>query len=136
MQWWQTEVCFIYILDRGTFVNDVPRFLTIFDLPTYLVLLYNVPFWGFLGPPLPTLIWDVINERSLSNLFSRINFLPWAVLVVKTLEIKTTMPTFVKSTFKNDIKIIAGLVFWFPTFLLTKLLREGISLWKKNTYLK
>ena len=28
--------------DQGTSINDVPRFLAIFDLPTYLVLLYNV----------------------------------------------------------------------------------------------
>ena len=49
----------------GTFINDVPRFLAIFDLPTYLILLYNVPFWGLSWTPLPTLIWDVINERSL-----------------------------------------------------------------------
>ena len=34
----------------GTFINDVPRFLAIFDLPTYLVLLCNVPFLGYLGP--------------------------------------------------------------------------------------
>ena len=27
-------------------INDVPHFLVIFDLPTYLVLLYNVPFLG------------------------------------------------------------------------------------------
>ena len=39
-------------------------FLAIFDLPTYLVLLYNVPFLGLSWTPLPTLIWDVINERS------------------------------------------------------------------------
>ena len=44
------------LLPLGTFINDVPRFLAIFDLPTYLVLLYNVPFWGA--------IWDLINERS------------------------------------------------------------------------
>ena len=49
----------------GTSINDVPRFLAIFDLPTYLVLLYNVPFLGLFWTPLPTLIWDVINERSL-----------------------------------------------------------------------
>ena len=48
----------------GTFNNEVPRFLAIFDLPTYLVLLYNVPFWGQFWTPLPTLIWDVIDERS------------------------------------------------------------------------
>ena len=30
----------------GTSINDVPRFLAIFDLPTYLVLLFNVRFWG------------------------------------------------------------------------------------------
>jgi hypothetical protein len=52
-------------IGRGTFINDVPRFLAIFDLPTYLVLLYNVPFLGLSWTPLPTLIWDVINERSL-----------------------------------------------------------------------
>ena len=33
-------------------------------LPTYLVLLYNVPYWGLSWTPLPTLLWDVINERS------------------------------------------------------------------------
>ena len=52
-------------LTWGTFINDVPRFLAIFDLPTYLVLLYNVPFLGLSWTPLPALIWDVINERSL-----------------------------------------------------------------------
>ena len=53
---------------RGTFINDVPCFLTIFDLPTYLVPTTSL-FGGFLGPPppLPTLIWDIINERSLEQ---------------------------------------------------------------------
>ena len=46
------------------YVNDVPRFLDIFDLPNYLVLLYNSHFGGYLGPPLPTLISDVINGLS------------------------------------------------------------------------
>ena len=32
---------------------------------TYLVLLYNVPFGGLSWTPLPTIIRDVINERSL-----------------------------------------------------------------------
>ena len=50
----------------GTFINDVPHFLAILDLPTYLVLLYNVPFLGLSWTPLPTLIWDVINEHSLN----------------------------------------------------------------------
>ena len=35
-----------------------------FDLPTYLVLLYNVPFLGLFWIPLPTLMRDVINGRS------------------------------------------------------------------------
>ena len=48
-----------------TFINDVPRFLAIFDLPNYIVLLYNVPFWGLSWTPLPTLVWDVINERPI-----------------------------------------------------------------------
>ena len=49
-----------YRMDKGTSINDVPRFLAIFDL----VLLYNVPFWGLSWNPLPTLILDVINGRS------------------------------------------------------------------------
>ena len=43
-------------LCRGTFINDVPRFLAIFDLPTYLVLLNNIPFSGLSWTPLPTLM--------------------------------------------------------------------------------
>ena len=45
-------------------------FLAIFDLPTYLVLLYNVRFWGLYWTPLPTLMSDVINGRSLFNKLS------------------------------------------------------------------
>ena len=55
-----------YSPDKGTSINDVPHFLVIFDLPTYLVLLYNVPFLGLFWTPLPTLIRDVINGRSLT----------------------------------------------------------------------
>ena len=33
------ENTYYVILDRGTSINDVPRFLAIFDLPNYLVLL-------------------------------------------------------------------------------------------------
>ena len=32
---------YIEILDKGTSINDVPRFLTIFDLPTYLSLILS-----------------------------------------------------------------------------------------------
>ena len=53
---------------KGTSINDVPRFLAIFDLPTYLpcpTLTHHIG--GYLGPPyLPTLISDVINGRSLT----------------------------------------------------------------------
>ena len=59
----------IGLVPKGTFINDVPRFLAVFDLPTYLVLLYNVPFLGLSWTPQPTLIRDVINERSLTHLF-------------------------------------------------------------------
>ena len=48
-------------------MTSLAHFLAIFDLPTYLVLLYNVPFLGLSWTPLPTLIWDIINERSLSK---------------------------------------------------------------------
>ena len=48
-------------------------FLAIFDLPTYLVLLYNVPFLGLFWTPLPTLIRDVINGRSLKEFYNRID---------------------------------------------------------------
>ena len=41
---------------------------------TYLVLLYNVPFLGLSWIPLPTLIRDVINERSLSFFLSFLMF--------------------------------------------------------------
>ena len=50
---------------KGTSINDVPRYLAIFDLPTYLVLLINIRFWGLFWTPLPTLISDVINGHSL-----------------------------------------------------------------------
>ena len=57
---------------KGTSINDVPHFSVIFDLPTYPVLLYNVPFLGLFWTPLPTLIRDVINGRSLSMYFELI----------------------------------------------------------------
>ena len=59
--WWYTTLS-----SKGTFINDVPRFLAIFDLPIYIVLPYNVLFGGLSWTPLPTLIWDVINECSQS----------------------------------------------------------------------
>jgi hypothetical protein len=49
----------------GAFINDVPCFLAIFDLPTYLVLLQNVPFLRLSWTPLPTVIRDIVNEHSL-----------------------------------------------------------------------
>ena len=51
-------------IHKGTSINDVPCFLDVFDLPTSLVLLYNIQFWGLSWTPLPTLISDVINRRS------------------------------------------------------------------------
>ena len=63
-----TSLCHFLVLSvrvKGTFINDVPRFLAIYDLPTFLVLIYNVPFLGLSWTPLPTLIRNVINERSL-----------------------------------------------------------------------
>ena len=66
MLWWifYSDGCNTVKNWEGMFINDVPCFLAIFDLPTYLVLLYNAPFLGLFWTPLPTLIWDVINERS------------------------------------------------------------------------
>ena len=61
------------IVTKGTSINDVPHFLVIFDLPTYLVLLYNVPFLGQFWPPLPTLKRDVINGRSLKDTTYKVN---------------------------------------------------------------
>ena len=59
------QVCF-----KGTFINDVPRFLAISDLPTYLALLYNVPFLGLSWNPLPILIrTSLINVPLLMNKF-------------------------------------------------------------------
>ena len=52
------------VSSKGTSINDVRRFLAIFDLLTNLVLPYNVQFWGLSWTSLPTLISDVINGRS------------------------------------------------------------------------
>ena len=49
----------------GTSINDVPHFLVIFDLPTYPVLLYNVPFLGLFWTPKKTKKRDVINVTIL-----------------------------------------------------------------------
>ena len=35
---------------KGTSINDVPRFLAIFDLPTFSYPIAS-DFWGYLGPP-------------------------------------------------------------------------------------
>ena len=45
---------------KGTSINDVPRFLAIFDLANYLVLLYNVRFCGLSWTHLPTLKADIV----------------------------------------------------------------------------
>jgi hypothetical protein len=55
-------------MPKGSSINDVQRFYAIFDLPTYLVLPYNVRFLGLSWNPLPTLISDVINGRSLRGM--------------------------------------------------------------------
>ena len=50
-------VCIIFFitlvleLEKGTSIYNVTRFLADFDLPTYLVLLYNVRFWGLSWTP-------------------------------------------------------------------------------------
>ena len=50
----------------GTSINDVLRFLAIFDLPTLLPCPCPITslLWGYFGPPPPTLISDVINGPS------------------------------------------------------------------------
>ena len=51
-------------------INDVPRFLVIFDFPTYLVLIHNVRFGGlFWTPYLPqyrTSLMDVPLQKEIS----------------------------------------------------------------------
>jgi len=37
------DIATVYVY-KGTFINDVPCFMAISDLPTYPLLLYNVPF--------------------------------------------------------------------------------------------
>ena len=41
--------------------------LNLCNLPTYLVQLYNIKFWGLSWTPLPTLISDIINGHSLTK---------------------------------------------------------------------
>ena len=72
--WWTTYT-WPYHWSLGKIAKKMPRerqlmtshifwpFLT-YLRPTYLVLLYNVPFLGLSCTPLPTLISDVINGRS------------------------------------------------------------------------
>ena len=47
-------IWYCHYVIRGTSINDVPHFLAIFDLPTYLpTLSYSIMshFGGYLGPP-------------------------------------------------------------------------------------
>ena len=51
-----------YFCCKGTFINDVPCFFTYLPTLSYSIMPL---FWGILA--LPTLIWDVIDERSLTH---------------------------------------------------------------------
>ena len=62
---------------------------------TYLVLLSNVPFLGLSWTPLPTQIWDVIIECSLTDKKNQIDF--WSGVKV------------VKIECKHEIQILKGL---------------------------
>ena len=67
-------------------------FLAIFGLPTYLVLLYNVPFLGLSWTLLPTLISDVIKAEFLQEgiLFcTQFSYL----LLIKKLDFEKTKAT-------------------------------------------
>ena len=54
----------------GTFINDVPRFLTIFDLPTYL------PCPTTLDPP-PTLVWASLMSVPFGQCSFRKDLIPF-----------------------------------------------------------
>ena len=93
-----------FFCHKGTFINDVPRFLAISDLPTYLVLLYNVPFLGLSWTPLPTLIRDIINERSRSHCVKLQSPIRLKLLRYKARRIKTALQS-VQNVPKNSLKI-------------------------------
>ena len=88
----------------GTSINNVPRFLAIFDLPTYLALLYKVPFWGLSWTPLPTLIADVINGRSLSPKFCRVD----PPILLFSSKITFAKKKIIKTNMRN-LKCISGM---------------------------
>ena len=75
-------------------------------LPTYLVLLYDVRFWGLSWSPLPTLISDVINGRSLWQTVPKFWFIwPWYLSFCNTFKSKSL---------RNNKKVFT---FWYMKFL-------------------
>ena len=56
-------------------------------------------------------------------------FLPWGLLLWKKLEIQQTKPTFGMSVLK--VVFLVSLIFWFPSFISTKILKEGNLFVKK-----
>jgi hypothetical protein len=52
------------MLYQGTSINDVPRFLAILTYLSTLSYSIKSELGGYLEPPLPNLISDVINGRS------------------------------------------------------------------------
>ena len=126
-------------LHKGTSINDVPHFLVIFDLPIYLVLLYNVPFLGLFWTPLPTLIWDVINEPFLNvmsfvqlgefslSTWNQVSTIYTAnIYIFFTLERQWNVAksTFINCKFSNIFEFF---------FTLDKCLNYDISMYFKNT---
>ena len=66
--------------------------------------------------------WPTKDELLQVGIFFAFNFLPWDFLSIKRLEIEKTKTT-LYTTFKTDtIKVV--FVFWFQTFLLSKIPRE------------
>ena len=59
------------------------RNIALYSVPTYHVLLYNIPFGGLSWTPLPTLILDVINDVLLHYLQTRL-YLPTDWLLLHT----------------------------------------------------
>ena len=70
-------------------------------------------------------VWSWMTE---SRYFNALNFLPSEFLLIKKLEIKKT-----NTTFKTDI-IKGVLVFWFPTFFISKNYQGRKSVREKSTY--
>ena len=119
-----------------SYLRNVHWWCPIFDLPTYHVLLYNVPYWRLSWTPLPTLISDVINGRFL--VYSSVKGVSWSGCSGQAIPILLQLP---KSVSSYDLK--STLNWWCQIDSLVRSSAETLTTytdfyshfnWTANTY--